>query len=243
MRSGGFSRRDAGDARIWQPAAQPVYQDARQERSAVVWYGSSHSPSRPAQTPSGFQNVPGGFPPGADQRGQGSPVPGTPQGSFQGQAGVNGSQIPADPRGPGQTAGSLPAAGSPQATAFAGGQSAALPLGQSGSDSGNATGRDTRTDSPARRQAAGDDPRVRQFFQQLGGYQRSTWNQSQSGYSQWNQGRFGQSQYGMSRFNQASAGSNYPQAGFQNQSRFNLAPASTSLHNVRVPNTGAWMSR
>lgn len=83
-------------------------------------------------------------------------------------------------------------------------------------------------------------PAAQQFWQDIYGYNRSTHNQSQSGYSFQGQSQTGQNQNGYSNFNQSRSGQAYSNPGSHVQSRFNQSQPNYSFHNIVVPHAGHW---
>lgn len=81
---------------------------------------------------------------------------------------------------------------------------------------------------------------ARQFWGGLYGHRRSSWNQSQSGYSAAGQNRVNQQFGGFSRSGISRSGQSYSNPGFHNQNRFNQSGFVTNLHNVRVATSRGW---
>ena len=84
------------------------------------------------------------------------------------------------------------------------------------------------------------DPREQAFWNSLYGYNRSTFNQSQSNYSFADQNRFNQSPVGLTRSGVEHSGFTDWSGTTHNVSNFNQNRSNYSLHNVANPDVGFW---
>lgn len=84
------------------------------------------------------------------------------------------------------------------------------------------------------------DPATERFFRSLYGHRRSTFNQSQYGYTLQGLSRANQNTYGYSRYGQTRYGQSYSRPSFHNQSTYNQNQHNYSLHNVIVPGSNFW---
>ncbi len=84
------------------------------------------------------------------------------------------------------------------------------------------------------------DPATERFFRNLYGHRRSTFNQSQQGYTLQGLSTANQNTYGYSRYGQTIYGQSYSRPGFHNQSTFNQNQYNYSLHNIIVPGSYRW---
>jgi|GEM_PF-3220020 hypothetical protein len=205
-----------------QPAA--TYQQNQNEFGATIFYSS---PSRQVAPPSGqpvqYPTVYGQYPTAYGQYPSQQAGTGVPPGSVatQGQAGT------APP-------------GYPQTRAAQ--QQAAR--GQQSRRGQRADQRDVRDQDRNKRQQQLPvyipDPATERFFRNLYGHRRSTFNQSQQGYTLQGLSRANQNTYGYSQYGQTRYGQSYSNPGFQNQSTYNQSQHNYSLHNVVVPGSNFW---
>jgi len=206
------------------PQPTTAYQQNQNEFGATIFYSSpSRQVTPPAGQPVQYPTVYGQYPTGYGQYPSQQAGRGVPPGSVatQGQAGTTPP-------------------GFPQTRAT--GQQAAR--GQQSRRSQQADQRNVRDQDRKNRQQQLPvyipDPATERFFRNLYGHRRSTFNQSQQGYTLQGLSRANQNTYGYSQYGQTRYGQSYSRPGFHNRSTYNQSQHNYSLHNVVVPGSHVW---